>query len=341
MTLNLHWPEILHQLEIAQDIRVLLNAEVWLKNQLKKHTLVLSSLKRTIARSRSRISRLKEGDVNTTLFHLYACHRKQKNIIAKLVKDDQVLTNHEDKETAVADFYQGLLGSSTDREFSINLDELNIPAFDLSCLDAPLSKEEVWRTISAVPSDRASGSDRFTGRFCQVCWPLIKEDIMMAISAVWSHRFHNTAYISLLPKMMDAPNVKDFQPISLVHSFAKLLTKVLANRLAGRLHELVTHNQSAFIKGRFIQDNFMLVQQLARFLQQKQPSILLKLDISKAFDSVAWSFLLEVLQKLGFSLICKIFSGLLSSSSMQVPGEVIPHQRGLRQGDPSHQCSSF
>lgn len=69
---------------------------------------------------------------------------------------------------------------------------------------------------------------------------------MMAISAVWSHKFHNlellnTAYISLLPKMMDVINVKDFQPISLLHNFAKLLTKVLANRLAGRLHELVTY----------------------------------------------------------------------------------------------------
>jgi hypothetical protein len=79
--------------------------------------------------------------------------------------------------------------------------------------------------------------------------------------------------------------VKDFRPISLVHSFAKLVTKVLANRLAGKLNDMISPIQSAFMKGRFIQDNFMLVQQTARFLnQQKQSRILLKLDVSKAFD---------------------------------------------------------
>jgi hypothetical protein len=48
----------------------------------------------------------------------------------------------------------------------------------------------------------------------------------------------------------------------------------------------------------------MLVQQTTRFLHQHKLSrILLKLDISKAFDSVAWPFLLEVLQHLGFGQI--------------------------------------
>jgi mannosylglycoprotein endo-beta-mannosidase len=85
----------------------------------------------------------------------------------------------------------------------------------------------------------------------------------------------------------------------------------------------------------------MMVQQTARLLhQQKQPRILLKLDISKAFDSVSWPFLLEVLQQLGFGQLWRdIISGLLSSSSTQVllngvPGDHIHHQRGLRQGDP-------
>jgi hypothetical protein len=73
--------------------------ERWLLNQLKKRYLALSSLQRTVARSRSRISRLSEGDCNTALFHLHARHCKRKNFIPKLVSGDgQVLTSHEEKE---------------------------------------------------------------------------------------------------------------------------------------------------------------------------------------------------------------------------------------------------
>jgi hypothetical protein len=150
-----------------------------------------------------------------------------------------------------------------------------------------------------------------------------------------------TLLISPSSQSLRGNQVKKFRPISLVHSVAKLLTKLLANRLARRLHDMVSPNQSAFIKGRFIQDNYMLVQQTTRYLhQQKQPRMLLKLDISKAFDSVSWPFLLEVLQHLGFGQVWRdIISGLLWTSSSQVllnglPGQPILHRRGLRQGDP-------
>jgi hypothetical protein len=163
---------------------------------------------------------------------------------------------------------------------------------------------------------------------------------MQAISAVWSRKLVNfgilnSAYITLLPKRAGADQPKDFRPISLVHSFAKLVTKLLANRLAPKLQQMVSPVQSAFIKGRFIQDNFMLVQQTARFLhQQKQPRILLKLDISKAFDSVSWPFLIEILSHLGFGQIWRdIICGLLYTSTTQVlmngvPGNPISHRQG-------------
>jgi len=338
--------EILHQFEIAQDSRQLSSGELWFKNCLKKHSLVLASLQRTIARLRSRISWLRDGDANTKLFHLHARHRKRKNFIGKIVAGEQICTSHEDKAAAIDDFYENLLGSCPDREYSINLNELQIVAHDLADLELPFSEEEVWNTIKILPSDKAPGPDGFTGRFYKACWPIIKEDIMLAVSAVWNRKFVNlgvlnSAYITLLPKKDGADQPKDFRPISLVHSFAKLITKMMANRLAGRLQQMVSPIQSAFIKGRFIQDNFMLVQQTARLLhQQKQPRILLKLDISKAFDSVSWPFLLEVLQQLGFGQLWRdIISGLLSSSSTQVllngvPGDLIHHRRGLRQGDP-------
>jgi hypothetical protein len=58
---------------------------------------------------------------------------------------------------------------------------------------------------------------------------------MAATSVVWSRKLVNlgilnSAYITLIPKE-DAYQPKDFRPISLAHSFAKLITKLMANRL--------------------------------------------------------------------------------------------------------------
>jgi hypothetical protein len=249
--------EILHQFEIAQDSLQLSKEELWFKNKLKKHSLALAYLKRTMARLRSRINWLKEGDANTHLFHIHARHRKRKNFIAKLISGDQICTSQQEKAAVIDEFYDNLLGSCVTRERTINLEELGILAHNLTELDTPFSEEEVWNTIKQMPSDKAPGPDGFTGRFYKTCWPIIKEDIMAAISAVWSRKLVNfgilnSAYVILLPKKDDAEQPKDFRPISLVHSFAKLVTKLLANPLAPKLQEMISPIQSAFIKGRFI-----------------------------------------------------------------------------------------
>jgi hypothetical protein len=232
-----------------------------------------------------------------------------------------------------------LLGSHEDRDDTIDLDAHGVLTHDLALLDALFSEDKVCETVKRLPMDKAPGPDGFTGRFYKTCWQIIKTNVMAAISCVWARKFGNmgalnSAFITLLPKTEEASHMKDYKPISFFHSFAKLITKVLANRLAGQLQRMVSPNQSAFIKRCFIQDNFMRVQQTARFLhQQKQPYILFKLDISKVFDSVSWAFLLEVLKKMGFGLIwCDMISGLLATSSTQIllngiPSERIGHQR--------------
>ena len=85
----------------------------------------------------------------------------------------------------------------------------------------------------------------------------------------------------LLRKNDTSNGLRDYQPISLIHSFGKLVSKGLALRLAPFMGSLARPNQTAFINGRRIHDNF-------RQLHVKHHScILLKVDIAKAFDSVA------------------------------------------------------
>jgi hypothetical protein len=50
----------------------------------------------------------------------------------------------------------------------------------------------------------------------------------------------NYAYINLLPKTAVAIEVKDYRPISLIHSFTKIITKDMANRLAIKLPTMVS-----------------------------------------------------------------------------------------------------
>lgn len=197
--------EIIHQLDSAQDNRPLTPMETWVRNNLKKHSLVLASLIRTIARSRSRISWLRDGDANTALFHLQARHSQRNNFIAKLTNGDQVATTHDDKAQILFDFYMNLIGSREVQERSINLEALGIQQHDLAALDAPISEDEVWSVIKQLPSDKAPGPDGIMGRFYKTCWQTIKGDIMAAISVVWRRDFRhfrllNLAFITLLPK---------------------------------------------------------------------------------------------------------------------------------------------
>jgi hypothetical protein len=112
----------------------------------------------------------------------------------------------------------------------------------------------------------------------------------------WNFHDVNGALMVLLPKTTEASVIKDFHPISLIHIVGKLFSKVLVNRLMPKLANLVHPSQSAFIKHRFIQDNFKFVQASAKLLHaRKWSSLLLKIDIACDFDLVAWSFLLKII----------------------------------------------
>jgi hypothetical protein len=98
--------------------------------------------------------------------------------------------------------------------------------------------------------------------------------------------------------------------------------------------------QSAFISGRNIQDNFLYVKNVAKhYHKTKTLTLLLKLDIAKAFDTISWTYIIDIMEARDFPLIWRNWISLLFRSSSSrvlvngVPGRKIQHRRGLRQCD--------
>jgi hypothetical protein len=122
----------------------------------------------------------------------------------------------------------------------------------------------------------------------------------------------------------------------------------LAQLLAPHMDLLVQPNQCAFTRGRSLHDNFRVVQETAKLLHgRKRPSILIKVDIlAKAFDTVGWAFLIELLEHMGFSLRCRNWiSNLLSTASTRILNGS-PGQRSAMPGvyvrvTPCHRYCSF
>jgi hypothetical protein len=214
-----------------------------------------------------------EGDGNTKLFLLQACHHRCKILINHLSHMGGSVVDEAGKAQLLFEHFDSILGTYQDRPVCIDFTILNLPTLQLSTLDRCFSEEEIWQVIRALPLDKALGPDSFSGLFYQKAWPVIKHDIMNAFHDLWSKDFRNfyllnQVYMILLRKCRDAKMVQDFRSISLIQSFGKLVTKVLAMQLAPFMDSLVMPNQSAFIKGRALHDNFRTVHLTAKLLQK-------------------------------------------------------------------------
>ena len=129
--------------------------------------------------------------------------------------------------------------------------------------------------VRDIASDKAPGPDGYIGAFFKASWQVIKFDLMAVINYFCSqHDRHfkqlNSAHMILIPKKMDALSLADYRPISLTHSVAKLVSKLLANRLAPYLNQIVSRAQSAFIKKQSIQDKSCLELLLQLQLQRRR-----------------------------------------------------------------------
>ena len=151
----------------------------------------------------------------------------------------------------------------------------------------------------------------------------------------------NSSFIALIPKTNDAKMVKDFRPITLIGSLYKIISKILANRIVNVLGDIVDDVQSAFVANRQILDGPFILNELFQWCKKKKKqTMIFKVDFEKAYDSVRWDYLNDVLKKFGFGdKWCGWIRSCLYSSKGSVivngsPTNEFQFHRGLKQSDP-------
>ncbi|KAI3763779.1 hypothetical protein L2E82_13776 [Cichorium intybus] len=212
-------------------------------------------------------------------------------------------------------------------------------------LESEVTMEEVKRAVWDCGSDKAPGPDGFTFEFFKKFWYLAKSEVVDAVKCFFNMGHFpsgcNASFIALIPKVQQPKFVKDYRPISLIGCQYKIIGKLLANRLANVIDGIVSKEQSAFIKGRQILDGPFILNELASWCKYKrEKAYVFKVDFQKAYDSVRWDHLIEVMLQLGFGerWRCWISSCLHSATSSVLvngsPTDQFQLARGLRQGDP-------
>ena len=117
----------------------------------------------------------------------------------------------------------------------------------------------------------------------------------------------NHTYIALIHKVVKSLKVTDFRPISLYNVIYKIVVKSIANKLKNILHHVISPTQSAFIPNRLISNNtitgYEYLHKIRHIKKIKHGLVTFKLDVSKAYDKVKWSFLEHIILRMRFS--CK------------------------------------
>ena len=204
---------------------------------------------------------------------------------------------------------------------------------------------EVETFVKAMNPASAPGPDGLPVRFFQAFWSMVKEIILELFREFSRGTLDmsrlNCWIISLIPKVPGAANIRQFRPLTVLNVIFRILAKEYVTRAALIAPWIHHPNQSAFTKGRYILDGVLVLHEIIHEVKTKHlHAVFFKIDFHKAYDTVHWSFLREVLLKRGFDphWVARVMQLVTSGrTAVNINGEIGPYftpGQGVRQGDP-------
>ncbi|KAL9666843.1 hypothetical protein QQ045_001187 [Rhodiola kirilowii] len=266
----------------------------------------------TLWMQRSRVLWLNQGDKNTKFFHAKANHKRKVNWIAKLQDSHGVVQEDQNKISEIITSYFSTLFQSSlhgsEEEMSNQLGCISpVINEDMnSMLLRDITDEEIKAAVFSLGPLKSPSIDGFPAVFYQRHWESIKDHVVKEVKDFWAtghlDKEINRTLIVLIPKK-EALRVEDWRPISLCTVMIKIITKLIVQRLQPLLRQVISIYQSAFVRGRIITDNLVVAHEIAHFIKSRRDDsnyfASFKVDMSKAYDRVEWSFLKQLLCRMG------------------------------------------
>ena len=317
------------------------NAQINLENAL--------NLEETFWKEKAKVKWHIEGDRNTAYFHRLAKIKQASSLITNMRNGDVMLNEPEEVSAHIVNHFTDLFTQNSNTINNAMVEEV-IPNLITDRINRILTilpnHDEIHSAVFSLNQDSAPSPDGFGAVFFQKYSEIIKHDVIKAVlqffNSGWLLPNFNSNTLVLIPKTNNADSVDQYRPIAVANFKFKIISKILADRLASIMPAITSVQQRGFIRGRNIKDCICLTSEAINVLNKKSfgGNMALKVDIAKAFDTLDWNFLLRVLKAFGFNdIFCNWIQSILASAkiSISINGKLhgfFSCSRGVRQGDP-------
>lgn len=303
-------------------------------------------------RIRAKMKKIEQGTAPSKFFSRMVESRRQATRISAL-KDQQGIsqtTQVEIMKVATA-FYEELYGPVEEdeeneeaREEIFDKIRLRVSEEERRDMDEEIKVEEVRGAIARLGREKSPGPDGLPAEFYQAFKVELAPLLVKVFERIEDEEELPASFrkgiISVLYKKGDEEDIKNYRPITLLNVDYKILTKILAERLAKVLPSIIEQDQK-LVKGRYIHENTRMMLDVVFYLKEfKKKGGIVLLDQEKAFDRVSWSYLKGIVKTFGFGGGFRRWIDILYSdaeSSLKINnfvGEGFAIRRGVRQGDP-------